>query len=456
MEIGVVGGAGGMGHWIAAFLQRNGYTPHLIDTDPSVHDVARGIKCVGIHASDDVRCLLTGEEHFVYDVLVIAVPLDIIPSAVSQYAPLLKPSSLLMDIGSLKVPALQAMETWAPEDVYLLPTHPLFGTRFESFAGLTCVVTTSPAKPAGPWGKWWKDLVLSEKGSIVEATAPEHDEMMLTVQVLVHYIAITIGETLRKSGVDLNRLQSFKTPPFETLASVVGRLFSAKRKNVYWNIQQHPDGDAVRSAFAKVASEMAALLSKADIAEFSKKLESIEDFIGASLGGYSHNADRIFSHLAAGQRALFQSKGGNRCIVNVGSKNKAIHYGRVEEVDSETLVLRTRKGLVSFSTKNVRVCTPQETIEWVSANLPLQPVTIVIHCHKVVKPKALAYLANTMDGVRSYSILDVYDGDGVPADYNKITLLLNVIAEPHCGAWQLSLKRALNDLGCQVLHAPWV
>ena len=430
MEIGIVGGAGGMGHWVAAFLQRNGYIPHLIDTNPDVFSIAKGIECNGIHIDGDPRCMLKENHYLPYDVLIIAVPLNTIPSSIAEYSPLLKPSSLLMDIGSLKTPALKAMEQYTPDSVHVLPTHPLFGVRFESFAGLTCVLTKSPARPMGPWADWWENLVKSEKGNIVEASAAEHDEMMLTAQVLVHYIAIVIGVTLKKMKVDLNRLQSFKTPPFETLASIVGRLFSAKRKNIYWDIQQHPQGDVIRACFAEAAGDFADQLSKCDINEFVSILDSTENYIGSSLAGYSHNAEILFSQLAAGQRALYNSVGKSHCIMNVGSKNKTVHHGQVENVNSDKLLLRTRRDVVTFSTKSVRLLGPEETLEWVSTNLPLKSNRIVVHCHKVLKPSVLVSAATGIEGIKNGSIFDIYNGNSVPKEYNKVTLRLEVLAEP--------------------------
>ncbi len=155
-NIGVLGGARGMGYWIAKFLQRNHYNPTLIDINKKVESIAKRADLPYVYIPNKKFDGLLDSRFFLpYDVLIIAVPLDSIEEAISTCAPLMKAGSLLMDIGSIKSSIIELMVEHTNNKVNVLSIHPLFGPRFDSFAAQTCVVIQPTLKFSIDWYKWW-------------------------------------------------------------------------------------------------------------------------------------------------------------------------------------------------------------------------------------------------------------------------------------------------------------
>lgn len=130
---------------------------------------------------------------------VLARPI-IIPSIPSQYFEhffstnkrLINPEALVIDVCSVKVKPLAALEKLLPEQCSIIGTHPLFGPtsikKNAGIKGLRCVVSNIRSTD-----EQYQNLLdlLSQKLElqVLERTPEEHDKEMAYVQGLSHYIA---------------------------------------------------------------------------------------------------------------------------------------------------------------------------------------------------------------------------------------------------------------------------
>src|SRR4051812_8364910 len=90
----VVGGARGMGLWIAKLLIRHGVKTSLLDIIPKTAQIASDIGAVGYQMPNTgVGDLPLEDGKLPVDVLVVAVPLDAVESAIRLYAPYLRPGA---------------------------------------------------------------------------------------------------------------------------------------------------------------------------------------------------------------------------------------------------------------------------------------------------------------------------------------------------------------------------
>ena len=100
LKAAIVGGYGEMGRWFERFL---------VEREIDVTLVGRSSKA---HYAD-------------YDLVVIAVPVDVTCDVIAEVAPQMKPGAVLFDITSVKKDPVKQMLISAPPGVELLSVHPL-------------------------------------------------------------------------------------------------------------------------------------------------------------------------------------------------------------------------------------------------------------------------------------------------------------------------------------------
>lgn len=175
-RVGVVGGRGRMGSWFASRLAASG-CPVVIA------DIADGP--------------LRGETLAACPVIILAVPVAAMDSALKAIAPHAPAGGLIADLASLKAAPLAQMLALAPGQV--LGLHPLFGPGAESLAGQT--VFACPGRP-GPLVDWLLAWLASQGARLTFIKPQRHDELMALVQSLRQMLLFGLGAALREQGFD--------------------------------------------------------------------------------------------------------------------------------------------------------------------------------------------------------------------------------------------------------------
>lgn len=171
----------------------------------------------------------TLEEAASCQVVLLAVPIAEMPTALAQVVPWLRPGALLMDVCSVKMVPLEWMLAAAPAEVEVLGAHPLFGPHSgrSGIEGLSIVLC-----PGRTGRTAMVERFLEEMGMNVAVTsAEEHDREMARAQALTHFVA----RGLAAAGVTDQRL---KTPSYERLLRVVETL-TRENSELYRDIQTY-------------------------------------------------------------------------------------------------------------------------------------------------------------------------------------------------------------------------
>ena len=138
------------------------------------------------------------------DLVIIATPVLTIGAVTREIADHLKPGATLSDVGSVKHAAAQAMSGHAPEDVFVVPAHPIAGTEHsgpdagfaELFRNRWTLITPSEARKDDAAYQtavttlvaFWEAL-----GANVELMDERrHDLVLAVTSHLPHLIAYTI------------------------------------------------------------------------------------------------------------------------------------------------------------------------------------------------------------------------------------------------------------------------
>lgn len=200
-SLGIIG-VGAFGAFMARHL-----APHF---DLVLHDTAHDVSTLAqeCHATAcDLRNAAT------CDIVVLAVPVQKLEQVLRDIAPLVKPGTLVCDVGSVKVKPTEAMLKILPDHVDIVGTHPLFGPQSgkNGITGFNVAVCNVRGERAGCVVDFLADVL---NLNVHLATPEEHDKELAYVQGLTHLIAKVIV------ALDLPKFK-FTTKTYEYMEQMV-------------------------------------------------------------------------------------------------------------------------------------------------------------------------------------------------------------------------------------------
>jgi prephenate dehydrogenase len=214
MRIGIIGGKGKMGTWMAGFFSGLGHKVEISDTDTEL--------------SND---RLTKQA----DIVVLATPVRAADKVIEEITPALCSDQLLIDVFAVKQPTIKAMTKTRAE---ILSIHPIFNPSFKSVKGQTvivCDVRTSK------WKGRIEKLFLKKGAKVKTCSIEEHDWMMSIIQGMMHFSLISLGHAIGSLGVNVEKSLEFSSPIYRIRTDMVGRVLSQNPK-VYADISiENPD-----------------------------------------------------------------------------------------------------------------------------------------------------------------------------------------------------------------------
>ena len=194
-------GCGLIGSSVIRAAREAGVVGHVFVADASEAHRAR---IVELGYADQVTGDI-GEAVKDADLVVLAVPVLAMGEAAQAAAAFLKPGATVTDVGSVKGSVAEAMAKVLPDDVFVIPGHPIAGTEHsgpeaglaELFQNRWVILTPQPRGDApyveatGRLAEFWRAL-----GANVEQMDVRHHDLVLAVTShLPHLIAYNIVGT---------------------------------------------------------------------------------------------------------------------------------------------------------------------------------------------------------------------------------------------------------------------
>lgn len=146
------------------------------------------------------------------DLVVLSIPMGSFETVGKQIAPHLKEGAIVSDVGSVKKPVLETLSKVLPDNVHLVPGHPIAGTEHsgpdagfaELFHGRWTILT--PPEDADQAAVDKVAELWRRTGAMVEIMdAEHHDQVLAITSHLPHLIAYTIVGTATDLGEDLQK-----------------------------------------------------------------------------------------------------------------------------------------------------------------------------------------------------------------------------------------------------------
>jgi prephenate dehydrogenase len=223
------------------------------------------------------------------EVVVFAVPIKDTPSIIRALVPRICEDQLLLDVTSVKQPAVEAMLESKAQVVGL---HPMFRPD-RPFDGQTVVVC--PARLTSPkWKTWVEDMLAATNAEIKWSTAAEHDAYMTTVQVIPHLANLTSALLITEAGVSVNESLAYTSPFYRVMFSLMGRLVSQSPDLYTSIIMENPQTLTMLDRRIAIETRLAEMIRQKDQSAFETLFAKANDHFGLEV---TTEANELFMRL---------------------------------------------------------------------------------------------------------------------------------------------------------------
>lgn len=214
----VIGGAGKMGRWFAAFLAAQGYTV-------TVADPAGPVAGFG-HVTD------WHDDALNQDMIVVATPIKMANEVLLELAQR-RPQGVVFDLGSLKTPLRAGLTALCAAGVKVTSVHPMFGPDTELLSGRHVIfidLGNAESLLAA------QELFASTMAERVVMSLDEHDRLIAYVLGLSHALNISFFTALAESGEDAGRLASLSSTTYDAQIDIASAV-AQESPELYFEIQ---------------------------------------------------------------------------------------------------------------------------------------------------------------------------------------------------------------------------
>lgn len=291
MRVAIVGAAGKMGSWVAAFLHKQGDELVLVGRrrEP-LERLAQSLSRAAVGEYPDVRCA---------DLVVVSVPLNAVDEVLRHLGAHVRPSQAVIDLSSVKTAPQRAAEAYMPQACFL-GVHPMFGAGAESWAGHNVILT--PAREDSAVLASRVRTYLEPHGAhVVNMDPVTHDEVMSVVLGLPALVVAMVARTALASG-RFALAREVSGTSLEVLVSLTESMLCEGSELYGTLLSGLPDAPGVAEGLTQSAAHFSRLVAQGDrealIREFSALGEELEQLDHRAVNAYA----RMYAMLEALKR----------------------------------------------------------------------------------------------------------------------------------------------------------
>lgn len=281
-----------------------------------------------------------------FDVVMFAVPEQEMPRSAATIVPLLRPGTWIFDVCSVKQAPLEALVQVAAGTISIVGTHPLFGPAVNDVVGQTVVLVKTTEMQQEHYD--WLYNVFNEQGAlVVESSAVAHDNYMLYVQTLTHFLYLAFSKTLHyamQEGFDLEESFKYMTPPYASIVAFMGRLINGNPR-LYAQIQSHEMAGKPRALFIRAVHELSSIFDERDeMTSKSAILNIARPFRGRDVARGVSIASAFVERIQNYYEDIYERKQqGGLTVIKISDPVKqegaTYHIGRILGYDNEYLII---------------------------------------------------------------------------------------------------------------------
>ena len=394
----IIGGTRGLGRWMAERLKEDFNITITSRDEASGREIAEEIAVD--YSCDNIEAIINA------DIILFCVPIENMAKTIEEVAPYAPEGSLLMDVASVKREPSEALRKYAPENVEILPCHPMFGPRVPSLKRQIIILTPIENR-ASKWLPLVEDY-LDKKDSEVVLTSPkEHDKYMSIVQGLTHFSYISLASTIRKLNINVKESRNYSSPVYTIMLDMISRVVY-QNPYLYYSIQKNnAETSNARETLIKESIYLSNLIDEGEEEDFVKNMVESAKHID----GYEDalvRSDMAISMLSQKSNLLTKSIGKEVGLKHHHSEN--VHLGIVKEVSSKSVKLETSDNKeICLKLSNVDILSDEESFEWKRNNLKLEHFDLSVLFPSKCGEGYLIKMFKGIEPVIDVEIIDVYD-----------------------------------------------
>jgi prephenate dehydrogenase len=390
----IIGGTRGLGRWIAEHLNNDFNITITSRNKASGLEVARELNVD--YSNNNIEAIQNA------DIVIFSVPIEYTAETIKEVAPHAPEGSLLMDVCSIKTEAAEALNKYAPDNVEILPCHPMFGPRVPTIKRQIIVLTPIENRAENWFDRVEKYLTKSEC-EIVITTPEEHDKYMSIVQGLTHFSFITLASTIRKLHINVERSRSFSSPIYSLMLDMVSRVIY-QNPYLYYSIQKNnKENTHAREVLIKEGAYLSKLIEDGNEEDFVKNMEESSEHLDNREEALIRS-DRAIGMLSQKTNVLTKSIGKEVGLKDLHSEK--IYVGIVKKVTSKCVILESNDEL-SLKISTVDILSAKEVFEWKKNNLKLEKFKLSVRLPSSCDEKYLIKMFENIEGVIDVEITDI-------------------------------------------------
>lgn len=432
MKILIIGGTGETGRWFVKFYKKHGFDVAIWGVNRK-KDLAEAL---GVRFADDLE-----SEIKTSDIVMISIPINITEKTIRDIAPKMNAGSLLMDITSVKTGPVKAMQQYAPPDVEILGTHPMFGPSIPDIRGQIVIFTPIEGRSQ----KWFPVIrsLYEENGAHIEIMdAAEHDRMMAVVQGLTHFAYISIGSVFMELEFDVARSRRFMSPVYDIMLDLVGRIL-AQNPYLYAMIQMNPEVAKVHRAYIGQCDRMAEMIKNRDVEGFVDLMKKAAAHFGDTESAL-RRSEKLISTKIAEHEELVRSIGRERALKHIYSG--IIHYGIVKRVAPRSVILERTGKTIELLIENVRLLDELELKAWKTTTLRNVSRDVSVFIPHGSDPEIIRTVISGTQGIVSANLIDVFNKQ----DETSVTYRIMISGDCNAADIQRNMETLLKGIGCKI------
>ncbi|WP_298500405.1 prephenate dehydrogenase [uncultured Methanobrevibacter sp.] len=411
----IIGGTRGLGRWMAEHLGNDFEITITSRDEASGRKVASEMN-VGYN-NDNIAAVKDA------DIILFCVPIEHMVDTIAQVAPHAPEGSLLMDVASVKTEPAEALEKYAPENVEILPCHPMFGPRVPTLKRQIIILTPIKNK-SGQWFGRVENYLKKTECEVVITTPSEHDKYMSIVQGLTHFSYISLASAIRKLNINVKRSRSFSSPVYTIMLDMASRVVF-QNPHLYYSIQKNnKETSNARKTLIKECIYLSNLIEEGDEEDFVKSIVESANHID------EYEDALIRSDMAIGmltQKANVLTKRMGEEVGLQHNVSKKVHVGVVRYVDSKFATLESPDGSqIKLKLSKLDILSDEELFEWKRNNLKLEHFTLRVLLASTCDEKCLLEMFKNIEQVIDAEIIDVCDGGQIDESLSSFTFRYSV------------------------------
>lgn len=349
----ILGGTDGFGAWLAEYALQH-FSGHIVLHISGRKREKGELFCCGLEEKygaevsfyDDNILAVKGA-----DIIVYSVPIAYTQEIISQTLPYIHSGAIVADVTSIKWFPSRTMKE--RDDIFVIPTHPMFGPYISSIAGQVVVLTADKASREKKEYVFLFDFLKSQKARVIESSTKEHDKMMAVVQWLTHLNMFVVGETMKRLDFNIAESMSFISPIYKLMVSSVGR-YLGQNPWLYADIQMYNEEVLeVHEKFLDTAKNFHASVKNRDSAKFCQDILDARQVLGIeNCQEGQEYTDKVIYMLGKQIDILKEKIGQKLCLKN-------IYSGELEE----GILQKYENGQIFFSSGEVYKIDNYEVLE---------------------------------------------------------------------------------------------